>query len=333
MERKLEITKRLEELAEENALDSSTSVLNIPSANYCEKRKEIVYVDGKKQQSCYGCVTNQIAMEEGVGFDVIRKGIDFFKENKDTRFITVNGRGDPFHPILKELNLQKIEYAKELGIGTYVFTAGNNLDDRTCQILADTGTNVMISLYGNRFIDAEFFDGIEYPSKAESPYQNQARIVENLRRLIDAYKKSDNQPEEGLTRIGMNYVVSEKDLEDGGAKVAALKKAANENGIFFVCNTHFGRHDDDETQLLLEKMVDQYSDFNLKHSTFVDGRCQMGVGSSATIDYDGKILQCPYQNNSEGNIKFQDSSVKEIEKELKSHRRDGPPCKIRPYQK
>ena len=50
-EKKLEITKRLEELAEEGVLDRTITILNLPAANYCEKRAEIVeQLDGSFQK-------------------------------------------------------------------------------------------------------------------------------------------------------------------------------------------------------------------------------------------------------------------------------------------
>ena len=196
--------------------------------------------------------------------------------------------------------MEKIRYAHEQhGIQAYVFTAGNNLDEITCQTLVNSEANIMISLFGNWFIDADFFSGKEYPT-APKPLQNQAEIAGNLRRLIRTYREHQNQPEEETTRIGMNYVVSWRDLSDGGAKVRALKQEANDNGIFFVVNTNFQKHPDDETQRLFEQFAHEYSDFHLRHSTAVNGQCQMGAGSSATIDFDGMLLRCPYMDTKEG---------------------------------
>ncbi|MFH1400579.1 MAG: hypothetical protein ABIH41_03605, partial [Nanoarchaeota archaeon] len=150
VERTLEITRRLEDMAKDGTLDQGIAILNLPSANYCEKRAERIYADGALQQSCQGCVTQHIKTRNQLGIDAIKGAIDYFAQHYDTRFITINGRGDPFHPRLKEDNLEKIRYAHEQhSIQAYVFTAGNNLDDRTCQILAEHEANVMISLYGN----------------------------------------------------------------------------------------------------------------------------------------------------------------------------------------
>lgn len=334
VERKLEITEKLENLAQEGALDEGIAILNLPSANYCEKRAERIYVDGRLQQSCFGCVTQSIKLGDYLGIGGIKKVVGFFVEHYETRFITVNGRGDPFHPRLKEDNLEKIHCAHErYGIQAYIFTAGNNLDERTCQALAENEANVMISLFGNWFIDADFFAGKEYPA-ASKPLQNQAVVAENLRRLIGVYKKHLHQPEEGTTRVGMNYVVSEKDLEDGGAKVRALKQAANDNEIFFLVNTNFQKHIGGRTQRLFEQFAHEYSDFHLRHSTVVNGQCQMGAGSSATIDFDGMLLRCPYMDNKEGEGKFQDLSPERIKKILKKYTEDRSyPCVMRKHQK
>lgn len=334
VEKKLEITKKLEDLAQEGTLDRGIAILNLPSANYCEKRAERIYVNGKLQQSCFGCVTQSIKSSDYLGIEDIKRVIDFFAEQYRTRFITINGRGDPFNPKLREDNLEKIRYAHErYGIQAYVFTAGNNLDERTCQSLAENEANVMISLFGNWFIDSNFFVGREYPT-APRPLQNQAEIAVNLRRLIATYKGHPNQPEEGTTRIGMNYVVSERDLVDGGAEVRALKQAANDSGIFFVVNTNFQKHPDDETQRLFEEFAHDYSDFHLRHSTAVNGQCQMGAGSSATIDYDGILLRCPYMDSKEGDGKFQDLSPEKIKEVLGKYMGDRSyPCVMRKHQK
>ncbi len=335
MERKLEITKKLEHLARKGVLDSSVAILNLPSTNYCEKRAERVYVDGKLQQSCFGCVTQGIKTRDRLEMEDIKKIIDFFGEHYATRFITLNGRGDPFDPRLKEENLGKIRYAQERwGIQAYAFTAGNNLDEETCNELADNAVNIMISLFGNQFIDADFFAGKPYPSPPK-PMQNQAEIATNLRRLIHTYQQHPNQPKEGTTRIGMNYVISERDLRDSGNKVNALKEGANENGIYFVCNTNFLKHPNAQTQEMLEQMANKHSDFNLRHSTVVNGQCQMGAGSSATVDFDGTLLRCPYMNNqTEGNGRFNLLSVEEAREVIGRYMKDRSyPCVMRTHQK
>jgi len=200
-EKKLEITKRLEELAEEGVLDRTITILNLPAANYCEKRAEIVeQLDGTLKQACEGCVTQGIISKDRLTLEQIKNIIDFFAENYETRFITINGRGDPFEPRLKEETLEKIRYAHTKRIQAYVFTAGNNLDEATCKFLAKHRVNVMISLYGNQFIDADFFSGKEYPS-ANKPLQSQADIAANLRRLISAYLSTEGQIKDRADKI------------------------------------------------------------------------------------------------------------------------------------
>jgi hypothetical protein len=114
----------------------------------------------------------------------------------------------------------------------------------------------------------------------------------------------------------MNYVISEEDLKDNGKKIQSLKNAANKNGIFFVCNTNFNGFSEEE-----RKLANKYSNFGLEHSTFVDGRCQMGAGSSATVDYDGKLFRCPYMDgNGDGN--FVQMSEEEREKVLRNYIND-----------
>ncbi|HLD98291.1 MAG TPA: hypothetical protein VI815_03115 [Candidatus Nanoarchaeia archaeon] len=334
VERKLEITHKLESLAEEGILDNIVAILNLPSANYCEKRAERVVVGKELQQSCFGCITQGIKPEKYLDIMQIKEVIDFFAINYGTRFISINGRGDPFNPRLKADNLEKITYAKQkYGIQAYVFTAGGNLDKETCDLLAVNETNMMISLFGNRFIDVNFFSGKEYQTSPK-PLQNQAKIVENLRRLIESYKQNSNQPEEGTTRVGMNYVVTEEDLADNGTKISTLKKSANDHSIFFVVNTRFQKHPNKDTQKAFEQFANEYSDFHLRHSTAVNGQCQMGAGSSATIDVDGTLLRCPYMEIKEGDGKFQDLSQQGLHEVIGKYQKDRLyPCVMRKHQK
>lgn len=304
MEYKLEITKKLEDLAAQGILDSSIAILNLPTLNLCEKRAERIELRGRLVQPCDGCVTQKVKLGKRMSQDQVKEIIDHFVVSYGTRFITINGRGDPFHPKLKEETLGKIVYAHDAhGMQSYIFTAGQNLDEEVCSILARYGANTIVSLFGNPFIDVDFFEGREYPI-SKPPLQNQALIAGNLRRLIDAYRDSENQPEEGTTRVGMSYVVSERDLDDDCAKIKRLKQAANANGIFFNVNTNFNPHPNIEIQRRLKKESREYTDFHLAFTTTVDGYCQMGAGSGATVDHDGTLLRCPYMNNSQGDSNF-----------------------------
>ena len=333
MEKMLEITSQLEELGD--TLSDQIAILNLPTANFCEKRSERVQIEKTLEQACVGCITQNIKSPHRMDLLQIKKVIEFFAQNYGTRWITINGRGDPFHPVLKLETMEKIRYAqKQCNIGSYVFTAGNNLDQATCNFLADYGVNVMISLYGNRFIDAQFFQGKQYLS-APKPLQNEAEITENLRRLIASYKKGPNQPKEGTTRIGMNYVVSEADLKDNKQKLKELKEAANDQDLFFVCNTPFSPHPSPSIKQELELLAREYSNFHLRHTTAVKDQCQMGAGSSATIDFDGTLLRCPYMDNKkQGNGKIQDLSESQFQAVLSAYMQDRSlPCVMRPHQK
>ncbi|PIN93619.1 hypothetical protein COU54_02355 [Candidatus Pacearchaeota archaeon CG10_big_fil_rev_8_21_14_0_10_31_24] len=334
-EYKLEITKKLEDMDAEGTLDSSVAILNLPSANYCEKRVERVEVSGGLQQSCLGCVTQKIKTDSALGIDEIKKSIDHFAKEFSTKFITINGRGDPLNPKVRDDNLEKIRYAHEkYDIKAYLFTAGNNLDDSVCQTLADCEVNVMMSLFGNRFIHSDFFSGRDYPS-VQRPLQNQKDIASNFRRLISVYKNHEKQPEIGTTRLGMNYVISTKDLEESEHTLRELKESVNRNRIFFVCNTSFLKNENLEVQNELSVKAQQYTDFNLRHSTAVKGQCQMGAGSSATLDYDGMLLRCPYMDNkTQGNGKFSDLTDAERRNVIQSYMKDREfPCVMRKHQK
>lgn len=284
---KLEIAHKLEQMR--GKLDKSIAILNVPVAFHCRHK-------------CKGCITREwdiIKKErrEKLPREETKKIIGHFKEKYDTKFITVNGRGDPFYrspevDICSE-TLDRMICAAEFEMQTYVFTAGDSLDERACDMLVAHEANVMISLFGNGFIDADFFNGGDYKKR-------RAEIAENLRRLMMSYKYSRRQPEEGLTRLGMNYVVSERDLREPN-KLIELREAANKNGIFFICNTDFHPHEDTEIQKKLQMIALENSDFSLAHSTAVDGVCQMGAGSSATISPNGELYRCPYMNEgSEG---------------------------------
>jgi MoaA/NifB/PqqE/SkfB family radical SAM enzyme len=265
---KLEITDLLESM--QSVLNDSVAILNLPDMNCCDK-------------GCKGCVVESAESEESkrMSLEEVKEVISYFSMMHGTRLITINGRGDPFHPKVKEYTFEKIKTAFGSGMMSYVFTAGDNLDEETCDFLAKRDVNVMISLFGNKFIDADFFNGKEYEEK---------EIVDNLRRLIKSMKGKSRRE---FTNIGMNYVVTEEDLKNK-KKVRQLKKEANKNGIFFVCNLDFYPTKDEKVLLKLKKFAKNNSDYGLPHSTFVDDRCQMGAGSSVTIDYDGTFFRCPY---------------------------------------
>ena len=262
----------------------------------------------------------------------VRQIIRDFAENHGTCVITINGRGDPFHPVLKAMTLDKIRFAASLGIRSYVFTAGQNLDSETCRTLAGCGTNVMISLFGNPFIDAGFFNGREYAG-AELSFQNEAEIARNLRTLIETYRTlSESAPSliEGTTRIGMNYVVSERDIADGGMRLRALKEAAEANGVFFICNTEFHLDPNSDKYNQLKVLARENSTLNLEHSTADErGQCMMGAGAAVTIDYDGKMFRCPYMNG-KGDGNFLKMSDAEREEVISAYLRDvGYACALR----
>jgi MoaA/NifB/PqqE/SkfB family radical SAM enzyme len=295
VEKKLEITRRLEARAApngnfKNRLRGTFSILNLPAPFHCGR-------------ACKGCINRQPGArktleEENRGAlspQQTKDIISLFAEKYGTLFITVNGRGDPFHPKVAEETLEKISHANSLGMQAYVFTAGDNLDARTSRFLAESGTNVMISLFGNQFLGAEFFDGEAYSRR-------DAKVAANLRTLIAEYMSSSNQPEDGITRIGMNYVLGPDDADDH-TRLARLKLAANQNGIFFICNRDFDTGAHAEHNGVLTALARAYSDFGLPHSTFADGVCQMGAGSSITIAANGDVYRCPYMlEGSDGNV-------------------------------
>ena len=290
-------------------------VLNLPDANICEKRKEQVKLqDGTTRQACLGCVTQEFHGGRRMRQENVIEIISYFAKLHGTGVLTINGRGDPFHPRLKQMTLDKIMFASSFGIRSYVFTAGQNLDSETCRILAECGTNVMISLFGNQFLDAEFFQGRQYSESP--PLQNEAEIAHNLRTLIEAYHTFGvSMPRliEDTTRIGMNYVVSESDLKDGGAKLRALKEAAEANGIFFICNTEFHLDPNSEKYHTLKALARENSSFNLEHSTADErGQCMVGAGAAVTIDYDGTMFRCPYMNGKgDGHFLEMDDAARE----------------------
>ena len=339
MEYKLEITKKLEDSAA--TLNGRIAILNLPTANLCGKRAERIILGQQAVQACMGCITQKSTPAKRLPIEKIKSIIDDFSKKYDPLFITINGRGDPFYPSLKDETIEKIRYAYDShGIKTYVFTACDNLDQTTCEFLVEHETNVMISLYGNQFIDANFFKSKEYTKELT---QDRPRIAENLRRLINTYQESDCQPEAGTTRLGMNYVVTHvemsgnmlwSDIVDEGKKVKALKEAANENGIFFVVNTPFIPNKNPTIQQQLETLVYQFSDFHLRHSTVVNGECQMGAGSGITVDCDGMLLRCPYMDNSQGVGKYFELSTERCDELIRQFMTDRKyVCVMREHEK
>ena len=133
----------------------------------------------------------------------------------------------------------------------------------------------------------------------------------------------------GITRVCMNYVISDKDIKDKAKKLSKLKIAANKNGISLIVNTNFKRSSDKNKQKHIEAIAKKYSDFNLKHTTDVNGICQMGAGSSITVDYDGTILRCPYMDNKDGVGNFLDLREEDIKKRVKEFFKNKKSCVMR----
>jgi len=124
------------------------------------------------------------------------------------------------------------------------------------------------------------------------------------------------------------------ELNDG-RNIRELKEAANQNRIFFVCNTPFLKNENLGIQRELSEKAQFYTDFNLRHSTAVDGQCQMGAGSSATLDYDGMLLRCPYMDNqTQGDGKFLELSERDRRGVIRRYMADRAfPCVMRKHQK
>jgi len=288
---KLEIPKKLEDLAKEGTLDRIIAILNLPAEFHCEKFYEKRQSpDGLWIQSCKDCVAEKDIPKTRLQIDKIKEIIDYFASNQGTNFIAIPGRGNPLHPKVREETLEKIRYASTKGLQSYLFSASNGLTEDICRTLAEKGTNVMMSLRGNPFIDAEFFSGKNYPISTGNK-QNKARIAENFRRLITAYRESPNQPESGTTRLAMNYVVTEADLIDNGKRINYLKQATLDSGILLVTNPEFDIYTNPKISAETRERI---LSLTSPHSTMVNGQCRMGARSSLTIDSDGKILRCPY---------------------------------------
>jgi MoaA/NifB/PqqE/SkfB family radical SAM enzyme len=302
----LRITRELEQLAEEGTLDERIAMLNLPGPNLCGKRLEWrVDDDGELRQSCEGCVTQPLGNRaHWLDDETVRGLIDRFAARYETRWVTVTGWGDPFHPVVKPQTLLKVAFAHERGLGSYLFTAGDNLDQATCDFLARTKTDVMLSLYGNPFLDARFFEGKTAYSSGRGRIQDEARIAHSFRRLIASLRQEPLPA--GLTRVGMNYVLTKRDLRDQ-SRVQELKAAANEHGVYFVANLDFKQNPDEKVQERLVSLA-QSVNGSRAHSTMVHGHCRMGVGS-VTVAYDGTLYACPYlSGEGDGNINLLDEA-------------------------
>ena len=345
MEYKLEITMELEKLALTEDLDDRIAVLNMPVGPLCGKMSEKVIERGTERYSCEDCIARVLlqakglSLGEGMSEEQAEEIIDFFAEHHGTRIITVNGRGDPFHPNYRRGTLAKIRHAAKRGMQSYVFTAGNALDDEIIEQLALHKVNVMISEYGNKvtaegksFLDADFFSGRAY-SSSTGRFFDANSVATNLRQLIARYQQMNDTPL-GATRLGMNYVVTEEDIIDSGMKLSLLKEEADRNRIFLICNTPFDKNQDESKQNVLERMAHKYSSFHLQHSTLVDGYCRMGVGA-ITVEHDGTVLDCPYKNVSDGEGNFFELLKSGRIYDVVDRFRDSrvAPCVLRTHQK
>ena len=290
MARKFEITRKLEQMKRTqtkgkfgNLLDDSVAILNLPESFHCSK-------------SCSGCIMRPnmalLTMErrEALPITYILRYIDLFAVRYGTKFITINGRGDPFHPMVAGQTRKKIAYASKLGIQSLVFTSGDNITNELAYYLFQHGTNIMLSLFGNLFVDAGF---IERPDS----YLSAGR---GIHYLLNVYSSPS---EENIVRLAFNYVVSEKDLHDP-SKLVALKTAIEARGFVLVCNMDFFPDKYPlEIRVALADLTVRHSTNNTAHSTVIDGVCQMGAGSSITIAANGDIYRCPYLvGNPDGNM-------------------------------
>ncbi len=288
--KKLAITRGLE-VAHENG-DMRTGrvlVLNLPAPFYCTR-------------GCRECISKSqpgISNEKQAPLapETIRKAIDLFATGYGTRYITINGRGDPFHPQIREETLRKIGHASDrYGIQSYVFTAGDGLDPELCEFLNDRKANVMISLLGNPgLVDPRFFQGAGHTGF-------KGIIAENIRRLIETYRTSDRGVDTEITRLGMNYVVFPDDLaESRRALLLEFKMAAEGAGVYLGANLPFDlvRFQPDTVRELRGLAV-ELSSGGIVHSTVVNGVCQMGAGSSLTMAANGDVYRCPYQGGGPG---------------------------------
>jgi sulfatase maturation enzyme AslB (radical SAM superfamily) len=299
MERKLEITRKLEMMGRAE-LKRRVAILNLPAPFHCTKK-------------CTGCIARGKTRLEAAGkkdWSKMKPFVEYFSDEHGTRFISINGRGDPFHPSVRDETMEKIRYVRGMGIQSLVFSSGDNLDDEVIGFLIEHEVNVMISLFGNGFVDAELFDDKRYGAEDR-------KIADSVMKLVKANGR--NLPRlRGTTRVGMNYVLSPGDLQQP-SRMINLRKAAVENDVFFICNLNFVPEKDEEVRERLMVLAEENSNFRMHHSTEVDGVCRMGAGSSLTIAANGDIYLCPYMfENSDGNV-FE-LSLGEIRGIIEEHR-------------
>ncbi|MFC1753159.1 hypothetical protein ACFL96_07160 [Thermoproteota archaeon] len=282
MEHRLEIVNEIEKLDD---LDDIIAILNLPDARLCA-------------HGCPECITSDFDadFDKRISIDRFKEVIDFFHENYDIKWITRHGYGDVFHRKLAEMTLDVINYSSSKGIKSFIFTAGDNLYENVCNSLAENQVNIMISLLGNPWFDAEFFN-------RKQPNGKQTVIADNIRRLIMKYQENGVlNPEKGKTRIGLNYVGSEDDVNDE-TRLKELKIAANDNGLYFLCNTNFNTHPNPKIQEKIVGLSRKYADFNHPHSILIRGQCRMGARSAATVNYKGTMYNCPYlDDKGDGNF-------------------------------
>ncbi|MBN2121498.1 hypothetical protein JW721_00360 [Candidatus Micrarchaeota archaeon] len=295
MQKQLEIMHAMQNIASTHngkmSLRRKFRILNLPGTFHCEEQcRKCINREGSAANAHFRELNGKLPMK------ATKQLISLFARRFGTKFVAISGRGDPFHPRVAQETMQKIAHATSEGVRSYVFTQGNNLSPQICRFLSNHGVNVMIGLAGNNtFIDEKFFKGAAYGGRS-------AEIATSLRTLFLAYTYCSNPPAYGLTRLGMNYVLGingEPDLD----KLAALKDAANGNGIYFVCNTPLHSEEGRKHKRKMAALALAYSDFNLPHSTYADGRCQMGAGSSITIAPNEDVYRCPHMmEGSMGNI-------------------------------
>ncbi|HLD78392.1 MAG TPA: hypothetical protein VJB16_05175, partial [archaeon] len=75
----LEITKKLADLGDALENPGVIAVLNLPAANLCEKRAELVAEpDGTLRQACEGCITQHVRGKRPMDREEVKAVIDHF---------------------------------------------------------------------------------------------------------------------------------------------------------------------------------------------------------------------------------------------------------------
>lgn len=207
------------------------------------------------------------------------------------RSLGIPGFGEPLHPANYPTTLVILAMAKNLGISTTVFTAGDHLDDRVTATLYDLGASVMLKVNS-------FHPEVQDRLVGVAGYT--ARREKAIQTLISTGFNAPEVDEYGhpTTRLGFVTMMRPENLEE----LPSIWRWCRENNIHPDVDTELGHgagHDNlvsDQQKRLMFEMLQRLDrdEFGIEwriSPTYVGGCCSR-FNHHLYVRYDGKVCPC-----------------------------------------